>query len=131
MSRPTERQSALLPQDIVNKERLIKERYGDGMGIECYRSGFFAVHPDYQGRGYGRAMQAHTDAEVSGSFAGRPLSREKRQSDASLRLHLSLLFLLPPGRAKRCTFLFLLGGQERESSGAGAFQLPAGLRLIR
>lgn len=40
-------------------ESVLTELYGPDMGLDLYKSGGFAVHPDLQGKGVGTAMHKY------------------------------------------------------------------------
>ena len=50
----------MLSKTVLQIDRVFADHltqiYGPGKGIECFRSTKFAVHPDFQGHGIGRAI---------------------------------------------------------------------------
>lgn len=43
----------------------LKKLYGEDFGLSQYRSGGFGVHPECQGKGVGRALQAYIVNETT------------------------------------------------------------------
>lgn len=43
---------------------MLESLYGEDRGLSLWRSDFFAVHPDYQGRGLGTALHNVIAAEL-------------------------------------------------------------------
>jgi len=54
-------------QESEGNRRQVTQRYGDESGLQCWRSMMFAVHPDFQSRGYGKVMHDYTMKEVEAS----------------------------------------------------------------
>lgn len=84
------RWKSMLSETVLQIDRVFKEHltkiYGPDKGIECFRSTKFAVHPDFQGHGIGRAIHEKMCSIVGWLMAGPSGMRELRPSDALCRL---------------------------------------------